>query len=389
MNPEIITDMQNRITIVEQTISDALKSIKSIEIDHQGMLKSNVKIPPGIASKIAYDANGLILKGDKLLSSDIPIIQIDGVDGLRKILEGKLSKSDVDKVQRSGSNSSLKKGDKIAATGTKINYDENGLIISSADLGVDDIPIIPISHIANLQEELEIIKANTNHVVSDEDIPTINPGTFEKVTVGADGRVISGSNLSIDDIPMELITKINVLESQIPSLASQVTVDSLVHKLTDTLISNASITSGTYTKVTVDSNGLVIKGDKLTVKDLPKLSITDIDDLTKSLRDKANQSDLVILNDSVSSIVNSLDKIGDLTAIKNSLKTKAEDSEVKEISAKINNMQTVMDTLAEKIPNELIMEQLKQIQLELSTVAGRITVLETKIGLSDIYNKTE
>lgn len=387
MNPESIIALQNRIEEVEQVAQEAVKKIKGIEIDNQRKINANVKIPPGIACKVAYDANGLVLSGDKLNASDIPTLTIDAIDGLRKALDSKLSASDAKKIQTN--DQQVKKSDKVVGTGIKVNFDENGWIVSVSDLIVDDVPALPIEHIINLREELNIIKSTISPVVEVTEVPKIAPGTFTKITYDETGRVLSGSKLTTSDIPIEVIEKINHLEEQIPLFAPRTNVDSISKILRDKLDANNSITPGTYTKMTVDSKGLITKGDKLTIKDLPAIGIDDVNDLSQILRNKADQSDLMGLNDTVSSIVNSLSKIGDITAIQNKLERKAEDQDVRDIASRIESLQKLMDTLSTKIPNELIMEQLQQIQNEVSTISGRLSVLEKKMGIDGAFDPEE
>lgn len=384
MNPESMIALQKRIEEVEQIAQDAIKRIKGIDIDNQRKLIANVKIPPGIACKIAYDANGLVLNGDKLTVSDIPTLPIDSIDGLRKILDSKVSESDAKKLQMN--DQQVKKSDKIAGSGIKVNYDENGLIVSASDLLIDDIPAIPIEHVINLREELNIIKSTISPVKEVAEVPKIAPGTFPKITYDETGRVLSGSKLTTNDIPIELIEKINHLEEQIPLFAPRNSVDAMSKVLRVKLDANDSITPGTYTKLSVDSKGLVTKGDRLTIKDLPTISINDVSDLSQTLRNKADQSDLMGLNDTVSSIVNSLNKIGDISAIQVKLERKADDQDVRDIASKIESLQKLMDILSTKIPNELIMEQLQQIQNEVSTISGRISVLEKKMGIDGAFD---
>lgn len=384
MNPEIISALQNRIEEVSQVAQDAMKKITGIEIDNQRKLNSNVRIPPGIACKIAYDSNGLIINGNKLSASDIPMLPIDSIDGLRKALDTKVSELDIRKIKMG--DQQIKKSDKVVGSGTKVNFDENGLIISASDLMVDDIPDLPIDHILNLREELDIIKSTVSPVVDIKEPAKIAPGTFTKITYDETGKVLSGSKLSTGDIPIDLIEKINYLEEQVPSLAARSSVESLTKSLRDKLDANDMITPGVYTKVSVDSKGLITHGDRLTIKDLPAINVDDIINLSTLLRSKADQTDLMALNDSVSSIINSLNKIGDIASIQNKLERKAEDQDVRDIASRINSLQQLMDTLSKKIPNELIMEQLQQIQNELSVISGRVTVLEKKMGISGSFD---
>lgn len=385
MNPENIIVLENKVSSLEQKLDDAIKIINGLKIDNQRKLDSNIQIPPGIACKVAYDKNGLIIKGDKLLASDIPPLQIDAIDGLRKILDLKANAADIKKVSSDSSESTGTKRD-IIGTGTKINYNSDGIIISTSDLSEDDIPNLPISHIINLKEEMDLIKASITPVVEVKEIMPITPGTFTKITYDSNGRVVSGTKLSIDDIPIDIINKINIVEGKIPSLASQTSIDSINKILRSKLDGNQSTTPGTFTKLTIDSKGLVIRGDKLTVKDLPELNISDIVDLAGTLRNKANQSDLIEMNNNISSVVSSINRLGDVSNIRSALQLKADNKELKELNSKVNSLQNLVDALSSKIPNELIMEQLQQIQNELSSISGRILVLENKIGISDAFD---
>lgn len=380
MNPEIIVDLQNRVTDMEQKLVDALKVVKGMEIDRQLNLRANAKIPPGIFTKIAYDTNGLVINGEQLQSSDIPVLPIDGIDGLRKFLN-ELTRS-IDGCKDNTNNTQPIKAGAIVGTGTKINYDTNGIIVSSADLGVDDIPELPVDHIDGLQEILKSIQTSINPINDKIETTFISSGTFPKITFDSTGHVVSGCKLSVDDIPMEIITKINMIESMIPELASQLSVDYINRLIHDKLDSNKDITPGTYTKIIVDDKGLVIYGDKLTINDLPAINISNIINLATILGNKAEQDDMIRLNDTVSMIVTALSKIGDISVIQNDIKMKAKDSDLKDVSSRVNSMQRLMDELSTKIPNELIMEQLQQIQNELSTVSGKVSVLEQKMGFN-------
>lgn len=389
MNPEIIVDLQKRLSELEEELLSTKQAIKRVEIDNQSKLKANVDIAPGIATKVAYDKNGLIIKGTHLDVSDIPVLQIDSIDGLRKILDGKISKEDVNDLNLDHSNDKTK-DTVIVGTGTRINYNEDGMIVSSSELIADDVPILPISHIDGLMDEINSIKSNTTS--SPEPVVERNPivpGTYPKITYDSDGRVVSGSKLSMDDIPIDLIIKINEVEGSIPLMVSQKTIDGINKNLNKKLDENPKITPGMYTKVKVDEKGLITSGGNITIKDLPEMNISDIVNLDSAIRSKANQDDLIALSETVSSITNSLSSIGDINAIKHDVSTKASDKEVKEIGTKVSSLQKLMDTLSLKIPNELIMEQLELIQNELSSISGRVSVLEMKLNMERDFDSSD
>lgn len=389
MNPQELVDMKNHISDLDISMGDIIKRLAAMSIDQGRSIKSNISIPPGIACKIAYDANGLVLNGIKLEADDIPALTIDKIVSLRKMLEDKVGFSDLKQLQLNPSDKPKKKDDVVAGVGTKISYNAEGLIVSSSDLNTDDIPNLPINKIENLSEKLQFLENQLTS--SDVDVPKENiaSGTFPKITYDSDGRVVSGSKLSIDDIPMDLIIKMNNIESKIPDLASTVSLSALAKNVELMIEGNTAITPGTFTKVTVDSKGLVTKGGKLTVKDLPNLKISDISKLESILNDKAQRSTVAELSEVVSSLLSSVSQIGEISGIKNELEMKADADDVKKISTKLNQLQSLMDVLAAKIPNDLIVEQLQLIQSELSSLSGRISVVERVLKMEDSFDITE
>ena len=222
---------------------------------------------------------------------------------------------------------------------------------------------------------MNISKISVN---SEEKLPTIktNAGSFTKVTIDQHGRVLSGNKLDIDDIPNILISKINHMESSMANLASQKSVDGVSKSLSNKLDSNPNITSGTYTKLKVDSKGLVVKGDQLTIRDLPELNISNIVGLDKSLKEKADRIDLINLNDTVSALVNSLSMIGEVSSLKNELKSKASDNDLSKLNSRIESMQRTLDMLLDRLPGDMILEQFSQIERNLSDLECRIANLE-------------
>ena len=364
---------------LQDDIRQLRKDVNALRINEQRYLKSNTLIPPGIACKVSYDGYGLIVNGTKLESSDIPELPIDHIISLRKILDDKIGSNEFKKLQIEASNNVIKKGN-IVGSGIKVNYDHNGLVISTSDLLVDDIPELPIQKIDGLLEKLSLLESHHKTEMVDDN-NTITPGIFCKISYDNKGRVISGSNLDINDIPIELINRINSFESMLPMLATGDVVRAIGENVLKKLDSNNPITSGTYTKVTVDSKGLVTKGDKLTVNDLPELTIMDIKNLYTELHNKVNLDTFIALNDTVSTMVNSLKSIGDVNEIKNTVSTKANESDMRLTISQVKELRDKFNILNDKIPNDTIMEQLQQIQLELSTLSGRISVIENKLNI--------
>lgn len=379
MNPQDVIELRNKIDILNENYKDLMKIVNGLKIDHQLFIRGNGKIIPGISSKVAYDSNGLIISSDKLNESDIPELHIDKISGLRQILENKADASIIESLTID--TDKLYKSSKIYGSGSKINYDRNGFVVSSSDLTVEDIPNLPIDKIEGLRSIIELLESSKDNtqIVQNDDHNDVVPGVYTKVNVDSSGTVVSGSKLSYDDIPMELIIRINEIESKLPLFVQQSIIDPIKNSLLKKVDSIGSIQPGTYSKVKINSDGLVTHGESLTLKDLPELSIKDISELETVLRNKASVDDIMELNNILSGILSSIDKIGEVNKLKTHLEMKADASEVKSLSTRINSLQSLVDTLSNKIPNELILDQLQNIQQELSNISGRISVLEKKI----------
>lgn len=386
MNPEEIIYIKNKIATLGESIGDIQKLISGLKIDRQMLVSSNTPIAPGIACRLTFDSKGLILKGENLRIEDIPELPLEKITGLIRILGNKLEADSVNTIKSKDTNAIRNKIQ--AGTGLRINYDEDGLIVSSSDvLLLSDIPDLPMEKITGLVDKLLFLESQISNISNEEIIEkTITPGTFPKVTFSSDGKVVSGSKLTIDDIPMDLITKMNTIESRIPLLASQQTVEGLIENVKGKLNSNALITPGVYTKVTVDDKGLITLGDVISIKDLPEIQINNITNLESTLRKKADQKDLIELMNTVASI-SSNNGSNEFTKLQNELVSKASDQDLKNTINRVDNIQRLVDTLVEKLPSEYIVEQLKQIQEALSTLSGRVASLEQQIKIEDKFCK--
>lgn len=389
MNTELILELRDKIENLSITVETMEKNINSLKINDQRRIDANNPIPPGIACKVAFDKNGLIVSGIGLELSDIPQLGIDKINNLKQYLDNKASIKDLEKFKvdiTNMINPTISKFNEIAGTGIKINYNSDGRIISSSELLVSDIPALPITKIEGLVDVINDIKSkyiSEDNIV--EEIPNIkvNSGTYTKVNVDKYGRVTSGDKIGINDIPIEIINKLNSIESRMVNFASQNSIDIINKDLVNKITSNKSITPGTYTKVKVDSKGLITSGEKLNIRDLPELSISDINGLDKIIRSKADESALINLTDTVSSMVNSISKVGEIDGIKNELSNKASEIDLKNIKSKINTFQNTLDNLVNKIPGDMIMDQLSQIMNEMSVLSGRISVIENHLNIKN------
>lgn len=380
---ELLYQMKDSIDELNKAVSSLTEIVHGLKINEQMYLKSNPSIPSGISTKVAYDKNGLIVGGSSLEISDIPEIPIEKVTNLRNELSHSISEDDLTRLKMELNSKLIKKGE-VVNTGTKINYDINGLVINSSDLLPADIPVLPITKIDGLSDLLDhITSQNENNLKTpdnDDSDVKITPGVFPKITFNEKGKVVNGENLTMNDIPVELISKINDLESKLTLFASSSLVDSLRKNINSKLdANNNDTTPGVYTKVKVDRKGLVLSGDRLTLKDLPELNIKDIIGLDEALRNIPSIDQFMNLNDTVSSIMNITDKISDVSKLQKSIENKVDNKDYRILENKVDNIQNLVDNLVDSIPNDSILTQLDYFNKEISNLSGRISTLENKI----------
>lgn len=373
MNTETL---EKQLVAMTNDIADLKSAIASLKIDHHMMIRSNPKIQPGVASKVAYDSNGLVLKGSQLEQSDVPSLQINKIIGLQQALDDKMSSKDVREMIKSNINK--QKTSKAIATGIKINYDENGQVVSSSGLIQDDIPNLSLDKIIGLKERLDLLDTYHQNVSSNDNSPSTISAHNDDTRSTQNIR-----ELSMNQIPHELISKLNLIENKIPDLVSQRTFNATVKTLDGKLNANTTpVATGTYTKVKVDENGLVTEGSSLTINDLPELSINDISSLRETLAKKIDDRQFIELSNTVSTLVSSMNRIGEVTGIRSVIESKASDADIKELAIKVTKIERLFSEIIAKIPSELILTQVDLLSKELSNISGRLSVIENKLNIN-------
>lgn len=381
---EEIVSMKSSITRVEDRLAELIKTVNSLTLNQQQSVISNGQMPPGMACKIAFDHQGLVIKGERLVSGDIPQVSISKIINLQKTLDEKLTSGDLkgieDSIKRLG-----KKKRIVPGTGVKINYDEDGTINSASDtLLISDIPQLPVTHVTGLKEKIVELELNINSskVFESAVVGSTNPGTYTKITCDKDGRIVRGEKLSVNDIPVEIVNRINLVESRASELASQQTVNSLSTDLKGKVTGNKSIQSGIYTKVHVDNKGLVTAGDKISVDDLPVIRTKDILNLDTTLRKKADQSDLVELHNLVASMTN-VDQSVNIERLKTQMGGKADAAEVKGITHRLNSVDVKLDKIINGEFTEQLSREINDLKVIVSNLSGMVTNLEQRIRTSE------
>lgn len=372
MNIDQLTKLTDRIDRIEETIKNINQTINGYNIDKQYFVKSN-NINPGVGTKVAYDSNGLVKSSEPLSQQDIPNLDMDKISGLKDAIDNKVSSADVKGIKNQLD--TIYHHTDSVKTGTKVNVDSHGFVNDVSDLTPEDIPELSIDKISGLNDKLNQIEAsigNSNNM----DSYSIAAGSGVKIQYNEKGQVTGSESLTIDDIPNELISQINRVEGEVSKRAYSDNVSKLARAVSEKIPYNDPIEPGTYSKVNVDKNGLVVKGDKLNKSDLPELGINDISGLNESLSDKATANQLVELNEELQQVRSMVEN----TNVSSNNDSKYLDR-IHRLELKVSHIEDQVNNVLQNIPGDMILKQLGFIVYQLNTISGRVSVIEKKLNI--------
>lgn len=109
-----------KMTALEKADSDNATAIASVKKTADAAVVANADIVGGTATKVTYDAKGLVTKGENLAVSDIPTLGISKIDGLQDVLDGKQNNLTFEGTYNAGTNK--------VATESTVNTAVNNLI---------------------------------------------------------------------------------------------------------------------------------------------------------------------------------------------------------------------------------------------------------------------
>ena len=93
-----------KMKALEKADSDNTTAIAAVKKTANAAVIANKDITAGTATKITYDAKGLVTKGENLAVSDIPTLGISKIDGLQDALDGKQNNLTFDGEYNAGTN---------------------------------------------------------------------------------------------------------------------------------------------------------------------------------------------------------------------------------------------------------------------------------------------
>lgn len=357
INASTLKSLTKQLTLHEELIQELKSTISALKIDSQFYIKSPKDIVPGYKCKIGFDNNGLVINSGDLIKTDIPDIDITQVNGLSDALAAKATKSETERLSLIIDGLFTNRGTTVGE-GTKVTFDANGLITGTGRLSSDDIPSIPISKVENLED---VISSLSTPVEVEEFVhPIVSPSTNVKVTYDKNGHVIHGEELGINDLPRELINRINVIESTLVEMAPKRLVDSLSKQ-----VSELSSQMETYSKVSTER------------KVQTSIEIADVEGLNETLKDLVKYEDIVELQSEVSTI-------SSLVAGKKATPTETSSvgtwsQKFEEIKRDIDEVDERVSRIYDSVPIDKVMSEFERISGMIQNLSDRVLDLEKKM----------
>ena len=210
-----VRDLKSRMKLVEGEIT-------KLTLNMSNHISWERLVRPQTAVKVNVNKYGLVVGSESLKPSDLPIIPMEQVDGLLKVLAEKENISKENEAQNN-----------IGSGGTacKITFNKYGEVLSGVELEPSDIPSLPSSNIIGLDDRIDGIKKSIDELKMVQGTTSdVTPGTFTKITYNSSGRVTGGTDITMDDLPSALHTKLNELRS---SLLDYVPTKQFTMKITD------------------------------------------------------------------------------------------------------------------------------------------------------------
>ena len=327
MNVADLIAIKKSIEDFQVQIDELKQKVAKLELENANTLKKNLTIKAGVGTKVNYNKDGLVMNTLDLEPTDIPTLSITKIDGLLDMI------NELDQKINNLSNQKNIPYTITAGTGTKINYNSSGQVISSTTLQPSDIPELPIEKIKGLKEYLDLK-------------PT-------EITVR---EVEKSKKITENDLPKTIFKRLNNLEEIINSKANQSDVDEIkknINKKVDPII---NISDGEYTKLKINDNK-VIEGNILRENDIPELSIDKIKGLQRTLSKLATESSVTELRQLITLLSKTYASQMDMIRNEMQLKVNFSDFTILENSV-MHNDELVQEVLnqypAEELRNQII-----------------------------------